>query len=76
MLSNQRFGRADDYVLSLKDRYQALSLDGVQAAAEEVMHPDRLIWLVVGDRATIEMELRELDLGPVSIMDTDGNIIE
>jgi hypothetical protein len=32
--------------------------------------------VIVGDREQIEAQLRELDLGPVSIMDTDGNVIQ
>ena len=76
LLSNQRFGRPDDYVTTLKDQYQAVNLEGVQGAAEQVIHPDKLTWLIVGDREQIEEQVRELDLGEVRIMDTDGNIVE
>ena len=40
------------------------------------MHPEKLTWLIVGDRAQIEAQVRELGLGEVRIMDTDGNIVE
>ncbi len=40
------------------------------------MHPDRLTWLIVGDREKIEADLRALNIGPVSIMDKDGNIVD
>ncbi len=76
LLSNQRFGRSDDYVESLKSRYESLGLQQVRAAAEDVIHANRLTWLIVGDREKIEAGLRELDLGPVSIMDADGNSVE
>ena len=76
LLSNQRFGRPDDYVPTLKSRYEAINLENIQGAAEQVLHPDKLTWLIVGDRAQIEEKLRGMDLGPVSIMDVDGNIIE
>lgn len=76
LLSNDRFGRPDDYVSSLKGQYENVNLEGVQGAAEEVMHPEKLTWLIVGDRAQIEPQLRELGLGEVQIMDTDGNIVE
>ena len=76
LLSNQRFGRGDDYVESLKGRYESLGLQQVRAAAEEVIHANRLTWLIIGDREKIEAGLRELDLGPVSIMDTGGNVVE
>ena len=76
LLSNQRFGRPDDYVTTLKAQYEAVNLEGVQGAAEQVMHPDKLTWLIVGDRAQIEEQVRDLGLGEVRIMDTDGNIVE
>jgi zinc protease len=76
LLSNDRFGRPDEYVSSLKGQYEDVNLEGIQGAAEEVMHPEKLTWLIVGDRTQIEPQLRELGLGEVRIMDTDGNIIE
>ena len=76
MLSNQRFGRDDDYVPTLKSRYEAIQLENVQGAAEQVLHPDKLTWLIVGDRTEIEDKIRGMNLGEVSIMDVDGNIIE
>jgi zinc protease len=76
LLSNDRFGRPDDYVSTLKGQYESVNLEGVQGAAEEVMHPDKLTWLIVGDRAQIEAQVRELGLGEVRIMDADGNIVD
>lgn len=76
MLSNQRFDRDDDYVESLTGKYESLDLDEVHDAADNVIKANRLTWLVVGDREQIESELRALELGPLSIMDADGNLVE
>ena len=76
LMSNQRFGRADNYVPTLKTRYEAIKLENVQGAAESVLHPDKLTWLIVGDRVQIEEKIRSMNLGNVSIMDVDGNIVE
>jgi zinc protease len=76
LTSNQRFGRADDYVPGLPARYAQLYLEQVQGSAEQVLAPDRLTWLIVGDRAKIEAELKTLNLGPVSAMDADGKPVE
>lgn len=76
MLSNQRFGRNDDYVPTLKSQYEAIKLENVQGVAEKVLHPDKLTWLIVGDRDEIEEKIRGMNLGEVSIMDVDGNIVE
>ena len=76
LLSNDRFGRPDDYVSTLKGQYEALGLENIQGAAEEVLAPQSLTWLIVGDRAQIESQVREMGLGEVRIMDVDGNIVE
>ena len=76
LLSNDQFGRPDDYVTNLKGKYESLQLEAIQGAAEEVMHPEKLTWLIVGDREKIEAQVRELGLGEVRIMDADGNIVE
>ena len=76
LLNNQRFGRPDDYIATLKSRYESLGLEGIQAAAEEVIHPDRLTWLIVGDRKEIEDKVREMGLGEVRILNPDGSPAE
>jgi zinc protease len=69
--TNLRFGRPDDYAASLKQRYEAVGLEQLQAAAEEVLHPDALTWVVIGDRAAIEADLRKLRLAEVEFIDTN-----
>ena len=76
LLSNDRFGRPDDYVTTLKSQYESVDLEGVQGAAEQVVHPGNLTWLIVGDREQIEQQVRELGLGEMQILDTDGNPVE
>jgi zinc protease len=38
------------------------------------VRPDNLTWIVVGDREKIESGVRELNLGDVHLMDTDGKV--
>jgi len=40
-----------------------------------VVHPDNMIWVVVGDRAKIEAGVKELNLGEVRLMDADGKVL-
>ena len=75
LLSNDRFGRPDNYISSLKRRYEAVDLSGVHAAAQQVIHPENLIWLIVGDLEKIEQQIRDLELGDVQIIDEDGKPI-
>jgi zinc protease len=68
-----RFKMPDDYW----DRYPALveALDAAQvdAMADSTLAPDRLTWVVVGDRRLIEAPIRALGFGEVTIIDVDGN---
>ncbi len=74
LLANDRFGRPDDYVSGLKDRFQSISLEAVQGAAESVLHPQRLTWVIVGDSAQIRDGLEKLKLAPVEIMSASGEV--
>jgi zinc protease len=40
------------------------------------VHPDKLIWVVVGDRAKVESGIRELNLGELHLLDADGNAVK
>ncbi|MCU0988882.1 MAG: insulinase family protein, partial [Xanthomonadales bacterium] len=73
--ANVRFGRPDDYATTLKQRYEAVGLENLQGAAEQVLKPDRLTWVIIGDRAEIEQGLRELGIGEVGFLDPDGNAL-
>ena len=46
------------------------------ALASKRLMPDRMIWLIVGDRSVIEPKIKELNLGPISILDSDGNQLQ
>ena len=65
-------GRPLDWTATLADRYRAMTLADVQSAAGEIVHADDLVWVVVGDRAAIEADLRALDLAPIEIWDVNG----
>jgi zinc protease len=65
-------GRPLDWSATLAARYRALSLAEARAAAAEIVKPNELVWMVVGDRAKIEAGLRALDIAPLEIWDEDG----
>ena len=69
------YGRPDDYVARLKDRIEAQTEAAVHAAAREVIHPQALTWVVVGDLSKIEAPVRALNLGEVKVMDADGKLL-
>ncbi len=71
LVSSARYGRPWDYPATLTEKYNALGQDDIAAAAEEVVHPESLIWVIVGDRAKIEAGVKSLNLGEVEILSQD-----
>jgi zinc protease len=66
------FGLDDRYYDTFAEKVRAQTEQTVTAAAGKVVHPDQLVWVVVGDRSKIEPGLRELKLGEIRLIDTDG----
>jgi zinc protease len=53
-----------------------VQLSDTAAAAKKVIHPDNVVWVVVGDRAKIEAGIRELGYGDIRLIDTEGNPVQ
>jgi zinc protease len=57
------------------DDIGARDLAQVNAAAQRLVQPQSLTWVIVGDLARIEQPIRALDWGEVSVLDADGRKI-
>jgi zinc protease len=68
-----RFDLPDDYWDNYARLVGNLDTSQVNAAARRLLKPDRMTWVVVGDRDVIEAQVRALGLGTVRIVDVDGN---
>jgi zinc protease len=66
------FGLDDRYYDTYGDKVRSQTVSSVGAAAKAVIHPDNLVWVVVGDRSKIEAGIRELKLGEIKFIDADG----
>jgi zinc protease len=71
-----RFGLPESYFRTYAETVRGITLDAVRQAAVSVVRPERLVWLVVGDRSRLEPELRGLGWGPVTVLDADGNPVK
>ena len=69
------YGLPDDYYDTFAGKVRALKTTDVNDAAKTVIHPDNIIWVVVGDRARVEAGIKELNLGELRLMDTDGKVL-
>jgi zinc protease len=62
MQRNHFARRPDNYYDSLADRYRAMTAGDLDAAARAVIHPDTLLWVVVGDATRVMPQLQKLGL--------------
>jgi predicted Zn-dependent peptidase len=72
LTGNALYHRPDDYVSTLKARTEAQTDADVRAAAAEIIKPEALTWVIVGDLSKIEAPVRALDLGTIQVVDADG----
>jgi len=70
-----QFGLPDDYYETYGAKVNALKTADVNGAAKEVVRPDNLIWIVVGDRAKIEAGVKELGYGEFHLMSPEGKVM-
>ncbi len=68
-----RFGLPDDFHDTYAARVRALTEQDMRTAAERLLKPENLVWVVVGDRAKIEPGIRELNYGELRVVDANGD---
>ncbi|MFH1568722.1 MAG: pitrilysin family protein [Gemmatimonadota bacterium] len=67
-----RYGLADDYWNTYAGQVQGQTLTQVTGAASRLVHPEGIVWVVVGDRAAVEESIRALGFGAIRYLDADG----
>jgi zinc protease len=72
IIYNRKLSYLDNYATML----QNLSLNAIQDASKKVIKPSSLTWVIVGDRAKIENGIRELNIGTIKYIDSEGNTIK
>ena len=63
-----------DYYARSPGRVASVDGAAVQSVAQKYLAPAKMVVVAVGDRAKIEPELRKLNLGPIEILDAEGNV--
>ena len=62
------YGLADDFWQTYRDRIEAVSSADAQAAAIELIRPDELLIVAVGDAAVVRDDVAALGIGPVEVV--------
>jgi zinc protease len=69
------YGWPDDYYETMAGKIRALKTGDLDAASKTVLHPQGMVWIIVGDRAKIEAGVKELNLGKIRFIDADGHAL-
>jgi len=67
MLQNDVWRRPDDFYDSVAQKYRAMTVAQLDAAMRSTLDPDKFVWVVVGDAATVRPQLDALGL-PVEVV--------
>ncbi len=70
------YGLPADYFDTYPAKVRAVTKQDVSTAAEKVLRPDKMIWVIVGDKTKIEAGIKELNFGPLEYLDADGNPVQ
>lgn len=65
------YGLPDNYYDTYASKVREVSLADIGKAAAEVVQPDHMVWVVVGDLAKIEPGVRSLGLGEVKVLNPE-----
>lgn len=66
MQSDALYGRATDYAESLAAQYRNMDADTLNGAMRSALNPKTLTWLIVGDAAKVEEQLKALNM-PIEV---------
>jgi predicted Zn-dependent peptidase len=67
-----KYNRGKDYWPNYANKVRTLTLKDIQAAAGKVVKPGEMTWLIVGDRKKIEKSIRDLNLGEIHFINSEG----
>jgi zinc protease len=76
LITSARYGRPLDYAARLTERYESLTLAEVQAAAADIVRPEALTWVVVGDLEQIRGQVEALGIAPIEVWDETGQPVQ
>lgn len=68
MISNDLYGRPDDYYVKLADKYRGYTAADLDKAIRDAVDPNGFVWVVVGDAAKVKPQLDKLGY-PVEVAD-------
>jgi zinc protease len=74
-ITSINLGLPDDYWSRYAGGMRALNDGQLAGAAARYVHPDEVVWLVIGDLRKVEPGIRKLGWGEVTVLDADGKSV-
>ncbi len=68
-----RYNLPLNYYQNYSKDIKSIDLKEVQEVASEIIHPENISWIIVGDVNQIKEQVKELNYGEIIIIDGDGN---
>jgi predicted Zn-dependent peptidase len=75
LASQVLYGLPDDFFSTFAKKVEAVTADDVMRVAKEHLDPAKLSMVIVGDRQSVEEQLRASPLGAFDEVDGDGHLI-
>ena len=72
IIRSASYGLPYDHAEGAPQRIAAVTLDGIESRARELLEPGKLTWVIVGDLEKIESSVRALEYGDVEVWDAYG----
>lgn len=72
LVTSARYGRPLDYAAGLTERYEQLTVADIQTTADGLVHPESIVWIIVGDLEKIRESVAALDVAPVEVWTDEG----
>lgn len=73
IVSTLEKGKDMQWLENYGERVNSLEVNNIRQVAKDVIRPEGLTWVIVGDLSKIEADVRALNLGEVTKLDADGN---
>lgn len=70
------YNRGNDYWPKYAQKVRTLTLADINTAAKNLVKPNQLTWVIVGDRKKIEPGIRELKLAEVHFINAEGKEVK
>ena len=68
-----KYNRGIAYLNNYAAMLQNMQLPTIKTAAQKVIKPNSLTWVIVGDRSVIEKGIKDLNVGTLKYIDSEGN---